>query len=698
MHTTNKLSRSAKKTSHSKALLTCLFFCAIALFTKAQSYNYTMGKEAFDKGDYETAKDFLNKELDENDKNPKAYSLRSVINNYYGNKTEALGDLNSAIKYCSSKDKTVLGFLFNMRGDIHYESNNLTNALDDYNMAIKNNKESNLYFANRARVYRQSGAFEKALQDIDIALKLDDSNSENIGQKALILLAMDRDAAAEEILNNRLTLDPEFDYGYTLRAYIFSKHRQHVKAIDDIFEAYRIKSNSQEIRSYFLNFTDSNINYTLNKLNAKINTAPDDLKWLEMRGRIITKKLNYTQAIKDFNRCIEICDPADKAFYSYFRGYAYFESGNYDAAINDFMFCINNRTNNSWDKYMVGETYKRKGEYKEALRFYDSSIIADEKEPYFLAKRGYLKYRFLNDNPGAQADLNLALDINPESQLLVQYKAEFLQTTNYDTAGLTILWSKLNESDSLFENDAYYRPFALYYLGKKEEAIASQQKITAQATNQYAFLDEARFYAIVDDEEKVIAAMKKAMNSGPAFFYELSHYFELFDYSKRPIVAKLLKEYKDKFVKDNASIFTKSNDSVSTIVKTIPMKPKGSGTYEVSCKINELGLNFIFDTGASDISISQTEALIMLKNGYLSSSDFVGSKKYMDANGDITVGSQILLKKVDLGGLILKNVYASVVNNKKAPLLFGQSALSKYGKIEIDNQNNTITITQTERR
>lgn len=695
MNTSYKLSPATKVAAHAKMILTFLVVISMALITHAQSYNYTMGKEAFDKGDYETAKDYLSKEIDENAKNAKAYSLRAIIHNYNGDKSDALGDLNKSIKYCSSKEKDILAFLLNMRGNIYFDSKDYEKALDDYSMAIKNNKQGTTYYANRARIYREKGEYQKALEDLDIALKIDDNNADNIGQKALTLIEMGRDADAEDILNKRLILDPEFDYGFELRAYINSKNRQHVKAIDDIFEAYNLKSNSQDIRSFFLNFTDSNVNYTLSKLNAKINASPDDLKWLEMRARTITKKLNYTQAIKDLSRCIELCEPADKPFYTYFRGNAYFESGNYEAANKDFMFCKNNRTY-SWDEYMLAETSKRKGDYKEALRFYDSCIIADEKESYFLAKRGYLKYRFMNDNSGALADFNLALDISPESQLITQYKAEFLQTTLYDTAGLAGLWSKLNESDSVFESGAYYRPFALYYLGKKEEAIASQQKISAQAADQFAFLDEARFYAIVDDEEKVIAAMKKAVNSGPAFFYELSHYFELLEYAKRPAVAKFLKEYNQKFVKDNASIFVKTNDTVFTTVKTISMKPKGSGTYEVNCKINDLGLNFIFDTGASDISISQTEALFMLKNGYLSSSDFVGSKKYMDANGDITIGSQIILKKVDLGGLILKNVYASVVNNKKAPLLFGQSALSKYGKIEIDNQNNTITITQTE--
>lgn len=42
------------------------------------------------------------------------------------------------------------------------------------------------------------------------------------------------------------------------------------------------------------------------------------------------------------------------------------------------------------------------------------------------------------------------------------------------------------------------------------------------------------------------------------------------------------------------------------------------GTFEVPCQINGLQLQMIFDTGASDVTISSVEANFMLKNRYLS--------------------------------------------------------------------------------
>lgn len=87
------------------------------------------------------------------------------------------------------------------------------------------------------------------------------------------------------------------------------------------------------------------------------------------------------------------------------------------------------------------------------------------------------------------------------------------------------------------------------------------------------------------------------------------------------------------------------------------------------------------------------EATFMMKNGYLSKSDVVGSQYFQDANGNINEGTIINLRHVDFGGLKLENVRASVVRNQRAPLLLGQSVLGRLGKIEIDNSRKVLTIT-----
>ncbi|MBP8192909.1 MAG: retroviral-like aspartic protease family protein [Chitinophagales bacterium] len=117
-----------------------------------------------------------------------------------------------------------------------------------------------------------------------------------------------------------------------------------------------------------------------------------------------------------------------------------------------------------------------------------------------------------------------------------------------------------------------------------------------------------------------------------------------------------------------------------------------NGIFMMPCSVNGLNLKFIFDTGASDVSISLTEANFMLKNGYLSKSDVLGTEYYRIANGEIEEGTKINLKEIQIGKIKIYNVKASVVHNLNAPLLLGQSALKKLGKIEFDYSNNTLSI------
>lgn len=124
---------------------------------------------------------------------------------------------------------------------------------------------------------------------------------------------------------------------------------------------------------------------------------------------------------------------------------------------------------------------------------------------------------------------------------------------------------------------------------------------------------------------------------------------------------------------------------------TIQMQ-KAGGVWVVPCKVNGLGLNFIFDTGASDVSISLTEAVFMIKNGYLLEEDIGDRQYFINASGNITEGTQIILRQIEFAGLRLQNVEATVVNNIDAPLLFGQSAISELGEIRADFTNGVLTI------
>lgn len=135
----------------------------------------------------------------------------------------------------------------------------------------------------------------------------------------------------------------------------------------------------------------------------------------------------------------------------------------------------------------------------------------------------------------------------------------------------------------------------------------------------------------------------------------------------------------------------KSSVSVRNSDISIVKMRKENGVYHVPCKINGTEMEFIFDTGASDITMSLTEALFLYKQGKLKDEDFQGTQQYRIADGSIHEGMIVNLRKVEIGNWELNNVQASIVDNMEAPLLLGQSALAAFGKISIDYNRNEIT-------
>lgn len=124
---------------------------------------------------------------------------------------------------------------------------------------------------------------------------------------------------------------------------------------------------------------------------------------------------------------------------------------------------------------------------------------------------------------------------------------------------------------------------------------------------------------------------------------------------------------------------------------SVPMRRDGGVCYVV-VKINGVDMEVIFDTGASDVVISSVEALFLIKQGKLSEDDVLGTEYYQVANGEISSGTVVNLRSVQIGTKTLSDVRATVVDNMEAPLLLGQSVLDRFESVSIDYKNNVINI------
>lgn len=233
--------------------------------------------------------------------------------------------------------------------------------------------------------------------------------------------------------------------------------------------------------------------------------------------------------------------------------------------------------------------------------------------------------------------------------------------------------------------------YALAFLGREDEAVQWMDSIiSADPDNAGGYYDKACLNARMGRVEEGLAALRKAFELGYRCFAHIEHDDDMDPLRDTPEYNALINEYLDKMIQYESRVLTpmaEGAESAEIVMKHLP-----DGHYELPCSINGLTLNFVFDTGADDVCISSLEANFMLKNNYLSYSDIMRKTRFMTADGSIGEGTVVRLRDVEVGGVILKNIEATVMKDQSAPLLLGQTVLEHFGTITIDNTNSKLFI------
>ena len=119
---------------------------------------------------------------------------------------------------------------------------------------------------------------------------------------------------------------------------------------------------------------------------------------------------------------------------------------------------------------------------------------------------------------------------------------------------------------------------------------------------------------------------------------------------------------------------------------------KRGGVYEVPVRINgALTLNFILDTGASEVNIPAEVVSTLLGNGTINATDFLPSQSYRMADGSTVESSRLRIHELQIGDSKVREVPATVVSGTGFPLL-GQSFLGRLNSWSLDNKRNLLLI------
>lgn len=650
------------------------------------SYNYVRGVEAINAQNYDEALEYLNKELSANPKSGYVFSMLSLTKLYQGEYGEALNTADRALKLLPKKDKEYLTFTYSTRAEVYLILEDTTKALVDYATAIKISPEDSKSYERRAQIYFEQKKYD--LSDADYRNVIALNQGDVMGYMGLGRNANKQERWKEAIEQfdhvEKLTKDYASVYSFRAESYIGLKDWN--KATDDIIRALAINNDN---RAFGLMQTEDEDFFKLmvTKLKIQMKKSSMESLWPYDLGVVYENKLQYKTAIGYYKSAMDI--DASDVFASRIAN-CYSEIGASKSAL-EYIDMAQRLDSTDYDYvYEKADILYYGNDVEGAIK--EMSRYIDRYPDYFA---GYYRRGFYYDNANrpdeAIEDYTMAITIAPD------YAYSYLgRADQYVKKGEEALakadYQKVTELDTVPSLSSCAQ-YAFFELGEKDKAVAFNDSLMKVfSKNAGVFYDAACLSSRMGEKNKAIGYLKQAFEKGYCSFTHIEMDDDMDGLRDIPEFKELVQEYKAKVTEENCSSEAEVSGEEETV--EIPFtKESGSNMCNVKCNINGLPLYFIFDTGASDVSLSQVEATFMMKNGYLNKNDVVGESRFVDATGSVSIGTVLNLRNVDFGGLTLTNVKASVVKNQKAPLLLGQSVLGRLGKIEIDNSKLVLKVT-----
>ena len=111
------------------------------------------------------------------------------------------------------------------------------------------------------------------------------------------------------------------------------------------------------------------------------------------------------------------------------------------------------------------------------------------------------------------------------------------------------------------------------------------------------------------------------------------------------------------------------------------------GVYHIGVKVNDCCMNFILDSGCSDMVISKKILKELFKKKILFKKDLCGHCVAQSASGNCTFNTMYNIKTIVICGKTIHNIKCIVMDSDKSENLLGISVLKKLGKITIDFNN-----------
>lgn len=276
--------------------------------------------------------------------------------------------------------------LFIKRSDLYLQNKDIANAINDAEIALKLDSLNQTYYTKLAELYIYNAESEKAKNILELCIARSPKNIQARIQLAELYLYLQlyKEAMTEiiDIEYNNL----QNTNSYLTKALIFNETEAYSDAIQALQKA--IEHDNTNWQAYNLIgtiYSRLNDKLAVEYFNTAINLFPDNLEIKFNAARIFQQFKINDKAIQNYLIVIEKDSSSCKAYYN--LGELYFnEYKDYSSALKYFSLAIDCDTNSYKSYYNRGLTYERKGNFKLAETDYRKALSI--KPNYELAIAG----------------------------------------------------------------------------------------------------------------------------------------------------------------------------------------------------------------------------------------------------------------------------------------------------------------------
>ena len=611
-------------------------------------------------------------------RNQKEYgrAMSSVNEAIRVNKPKKSGFVNSTLYWWKS---SVYDDMDNNEQEIEW----LKKALD---AARKDNKENvqNISF-DLGQAYYEAKKYDESDAVYRQMVKEDETDQAAMTGLARNMIQREDYAGAVRMLDASQKYGDDYSETYRFRSEAYDKMGETDKAIDDALLWFEKDEDAYD--SAIIKLMMKHRTYAIAKAKTSMKSSDSKDAWRVLLLSIYEEAGEYENAIKEYDSLEE--DYGKDEFIYAHRADCYNKLGLTDMALSEIEKAIELEADYS-NICSKGGILRTAGRYAEAIEVFDQAIEVDPLYAFAYYAKGWC-HELSGDDDKAMECYDLGIDLDKEYAYIYLMRGQ-IHLKRGDKIKAEEDFNTVLQLDTVV-TDGSCRQYALHFLGRDDEADEWMQKlIDDEPYDMGHYYDKACLYSRMGRTDEAVKALETALEMGYCEFTHIENDDDMDAIRGRDDFRALIVKYKEKLAARIENMGIEMTAVKEEQITEVPITRKAGGTFNVDCSVNGLALNMIFDTGASDVSISKVEADFMLKNNYLSMSDIKGKQYYQTADGGISEGTVITLKEVRIGDAVLHNVDASVVKSQKAPLLLGESVLQKFGTFTVDNINSKLII------